>query len=387
MPIRVLLVEDSPVALAVLTKILEQSPQIEIVGVAHTGVEALSMIPQVQPQVICTDLHMPHMDGLALTTEIMARFPLPILVISVSVQAEDTAQVFRLLEAGAVDVLPKPVAGMTVENEALNKRLIEKIQILSGVKVFKKKKAVGRAAVDQAVAAAMPVVGRAERSVPNQLSGISAEFSADLSSGMSSEMSRWKRPKIIAMGASTGGPKALHALLRDLPRNFPPIVCVQHISPGFLSGLLNWIQHDCVVKLVIAQEGQRPASGHVYFAPAHRHLRLNTKGEFTYWDGPLVDGHRPSITVTLQSVAHYYGPQSVGVLLTGMGQDGAAGMAAIARSGGLTLAQDESTSVVFGMPKVAIDLGAAYRVLPLDAIAPTLIEFVNTRALAEASRS
>ncbi|MEL6351483.1 MAG: chemotaxis-specific protein-glutamate methyltransferase CheB [Cyanobacteria bacterium J06627_28] len=378
MPIRVLLVEDSPVALAVLTKILERSPQIEIVGVAHTGVEALSMIPQIQPQVICTDLHMPHMDGLALTTEIMARFPLPILVISVSVQAEDTAQVFRLLEAGAVDVLPKPVAGMTVENEVLNKRLIEKIQILSGVRVFKKKKAVGRAAVDQAVAATVPV-GGAEHSVSDRSSGISAEFSA--------EISQWKRPKIIAIGASTGGPKALHALLRELPRNFPPVVCVQHISPGFLSGLLNWIQHDCAVQLVIAQEGERPAAGHVYFAPAHRHLRLSDKGEFAYWDGPLVDGHRPSITVTLQSVARYYGPQSVGVLLTGMGQDGAMGMAAIARSGGLTLAQDEATSVVFGMPKVAIDLGAAHRVLPLAAIAPTLIQFVNTRVLAEASRS
>ncbi|MEL6938640.1 MAG: chemotaxis-specific protein-glutamate methyltransferase CheB [Cyanobacteria bacterium J06598_1] len=349
MPIRVLLVEDSPVVLAVLTKILQQSPQIEIVGAAHTGLEALKLIPQVRPEVVCTDLHMPHMDGLALTVEIMNRFPLPILVVSVSVQDEDTQQVFRLLEAGAVDVFPKPVAGLNAESAALNAALIEKIQILAGVKVFRKKRAAFSAAPTQVLSPARSQWARA-----------------------------WKRPKVVTVGTSTGGPQALYQVLSNLPKAFPPVICVQHIGSGFLQGLMTWLQRDCALKITIAQSGQMPAPGHVYFAPDQQHLLLDDRGFFAYGEGPLVDGHRPSITVTFESVAGYYGPQAIGVLLTGMGKDGAAGLQAIARAGGLTLAQDEATSVVFGMPKVAIDLGAAYEVLPIEAIAPTLKQFVET---------
>ncbi|MEL6814392.1 MAG: chemotaxis-specific protein-glutamate methyltransferase CheB [Cyanobacteria bacterium J06598_3] len=360
MPIRVLLVEDSPVALAVLTKILQQSPLIEIVGVAHTGVEALALIPNVQPQVICTDLHMPHMDGLELTVEIMNRFPLPILVVSVSVQADNTQQVFRLLEAGAVDVFPKPIAGLTAESVALNSALIEKIQILAGVKVFRKKRAV--AASPQVMPSLRPPEG--------------------ISTGK-----HWKRPKVIVIGTSTGGPQALYEVLSHLPRPFPPIICVQHIGVGFLQGLINWLQRESALKIEIAKPGQAPAPGHVYFAPEKQHLRVNDRGLFAYGDGPLVDGHRPSITVTFESVARYYRRQAIGVLLTGMGQDGALGLRAIAQAGGLTLAQDEATSVVFGMPKVAIELGAVCEVLPLDAIAPTLRQFVKTLELSTASQS
>lgn len=358
MPIRVLLVDDSPVALAVLTKILQQSPKVEIVGVAHTGIEALEMIPRVTPQVICTDLHMPHMDGLELTVEIMNRFPLPILVVSISVQEDDTQQVFRLLEAGAVDVLPKPAAGLSVESAALHSALIEKIEILAGVRVFRKKRADFPTAPPQVLPPLRP-----------------------------QQATAWKRPKVIAIGTSTGGPQALYEVLSHLPKPFPPIICVQHIGAGFLQGLITWLQRDCAPRLSIAQPGQVPAPGHVYFAPEKQHLILDDRGCFTYGEGPLVDGHRPSITVTFESVAGYYGRQAIGVILTGMGQDGATGLQAIARAGGLTLAQDEATSVVFGMPKVAIELGAVYQVLPVDAIAPTLRQFVKTLELSTASRS
>ena len=350
MPIRVLLVEDSPVALEVLKKILQQSPQIEIVGTARSGVEALALLPQVDPQVICTDLHMPHMDGLELTVEIMDRCPLPILVISISVQAEDSQQVFRLLDAGAVDIFPKPIAGLNADNLALNQALIDKIRVLSGVKVFRKKRM--SATPTQHLMPPMPL--------RSHLAHIN--------------------PKIVAIGASTGGPNALHTLFSKLPKEFPPVICVQHISTGFLQGLIDWLQKDCALSITIAQSGQFPEPGQIYFPPEHCHLTLNAQGQFVHLDWPLVNGHRPSITVTFDAIAQYYGQHAVGILLTGMGDDGALGLYSLAQVGGLTIAQDEATCVIFGMPKVAIDLGAAHQILPIEAIAPTLINLVQSHA-------
>ncbi len=345
MAIRVLLVEDSPVALKVLTRILQQSPQIELVGTACSGVEALELIPQVQPQVICTDLHMPKMDGLELTSEIMDRFPLPILVISVSVQAEDTKQVFQLLDAGAVDIFPKPIAGLTTDNLELNQELVNKIRVLSGVRVFRKKR----------------VRAKSYLSTSPLLSNKSKSF----------------QPRIVAVGASTGGPQALQNLFRQLPSHFPPLICVQHISTGFLEGLINWLQQDCILSVEIAQAQKKPEPGHIYFPPENYHLALDKHGQFFYLDSPPVNGHRPAINVTFDSVAQYYGKHAVGILLTGMGQDGALGLKSIRQAGGFTIAQDESTCVVFGMPKVAIELDAAHQVLPIQAIAPNLINYVH----------
>ncbi len=379
MPIRVLLVEDSPVALTVLTKILKQSPDIEVVGAASTGVEALALIPQKQPQVICTDLHMPHMDGLALTTEIMARFPAPILVISVSVQPDDTQQVFRLLEAGAVDVFPKPVAGLSAESLSLNAALIEKIKILAGVRVFKKKRSppLNVSPLAASPLTASPVGVPSSPIPPLNLSKLAQD---------GSPIKPRKRPKIIAIGASTGGPTALHTLLRQLPKQLPPMICVQHIGAGFLQGLVDWLQTDCTLRLQIAKAGEQPQPGNVYFSLEQQHLLIDDRGRFAYCDWPLVDGHRPSITVAFQSVAEYYGAQSVGILLTGMGRDGAVGLKAIADAGGVTLAQDEATSVVFGMPKVALELGAVEQVLPIEAIAPTLLQHLKPFAPSTASQ-
>ena len=415
MPIRVLLVEDSPVALAVLTKILQRSSEIEIVGAARTGTEALSLIPQTQPQVVCTDLHMPQMDGLTLTTEIMTRFPLPILVVSVSVQPHATQKVFELLAAGAVDVFPKPMAGLSDQNLVDNAALIEKIKILAGVKVFRRRRShqsTALASLQTQSSSAIPIseashldAKRPPSKSPDSKSSDSkspdsnspaseslvAESLANEHSGSDTFSSERpprthqitkprKRTKIIAIGASTGGPQALHNVLSQLPRTMPPIICVQHISKGFLQGLLQWMQTDCSLKLEIARPGQQLYRGHVYFSPENHHLRINSRSRCVVDSDPPIDGHRPSVTAAFSSVAQQYGEQAIGVLLTGMGRDGAAGLAAIARTGGWTLAQDEATSVVFGMPKAAIDMGAVSQVLPIESIAPTLIRTISKQS-------
>jgi two-component system chemotaxis response regulator CheB len=347
MTIRVLLVEDSQITLVILRRILKSSPEIEVVGEARTGLEALELIPTVQPDVICTDLHMPKMDGLEFTSEVMALYPRPILVISSWVQEEDTPHVFHLLEAGALDIFPKPSSGLTTDDKLLNQELINKIQILSGVKVFKKK--------------------RKSTSQVKHLETFSSKS--------------YLKPKIVVIGASTGGPQAINELFAQLPSNFPvPVICVQHISSGFLQGFIDWLATRCRLPIKIAKPGDMPKTGTIYFPPEQQHLELDDQGRFICSNSPPLDGHRPSATVTFKSVAKFYGDATVGILLTGMGRDGAEGMQCIAQSGGLTIAQDEATSVIFGMPKEAIDLGAVKLVLPIGAIAPKLLELLQKQS-------
>lgn len=349
-PTSVLLVEDSPVALEILERLLSSSPDIKVVGKARNGQEALALIPKVQPKVICTDLHMKGMDGLEFTKQVMANDPRPILVISTSVQKEDIHTIFELLQAGAVDVFPKPSTGLASDYEQVKRDLIGKIRILSGVTVFTKRQQPSVKAVDANTPTAFANVTRAIRAV--------------------------------AIGASTGGPQAVHKILAQLPADFPvPIICTQHISQGFLQGLVDWLASECKVKVKIAQVGESPLPGTVYFAPDKSHLELDAQGKFIYSSSLPVDGHCPSITVTFKSIAKFYGRSAAGVLLTGMGRDGAEGMRAIAQVGGLTVAQDEKTCVVFGMPKEAITLHAVQHVLPIQEIAPVLLRKVGINTI------
>lgn len=363
MPIRVLLVEDSPIALAILKRILSSSPEIEIVGTARTGKEALSLIPQVQPQVICTDLHMPEMDGLELTRKVMSTFPKPILVISASVEDQGSENVFKLLKAGAIDVFPKPVAGLASDYEVIKQQLISKIKILSGVSVFTQWRNRTTPVAESSF--------KRDRTIPKS----PAQHPASPQSRKPIILHR--RLKLIAIGASTGGPQALHQILARLPASFPlPIICVQHISEGFLQGLIDWLGGECKLPVKIAPAGEFPQPGIIYFPQEKRHLALDLQGRFLYSSAPPVSGHCPSVTVTFESVAKVYGRNVMGILLTGMGRDGAIGMSAIAQAGGLTIAQDERTSVVFGMPKEAIALGAAQQILPIGDIAPTILNLL-----------
>jgi two-component system, chemotaxis family, protein-glutamate methylesterase/glutaminase len=356
-PIKVFLVEDSPIALTILQRILQSSSEVNIVGTACNGKDALEKIPQVQPNVICTDLYMSKMDGLELTKQIMAKYPRPILVISNSVGDRESDNVFQLLQAGAIDVFPKPVSGMLSEYELVKQELIGKIKILAGVKVLTKHPSKEFLPKTQLVT-----------------SSVSPTTKVTPDNYIDSTI------KIVAIGASTGGPQALQKILSQLPSHFPaPIVCIQHISVGFLQGLVNWLDSESRLKVKIAEAGELPIPGYVYFAPENYHLELNSVGKFIHASLPPIDGHCPSITATLRSTAKFYGKNAAAILLTGMGRDGASGMQDIFKEGGLTIAQDEKSCVVFGMPKEAIALGAARHILAIEDIAPFLSQKSEVR--------
>ncbi|MBW4682036.1 MAG: chemotaxis-specific protein-glutamate methyltransferase CheB [Microcoleus vaginatus WJT46-NPBG5] len=389
MTIRVLLVEDSPVALTILKRMLASSPDITVVGTAGTGKEGLALIPQLQPQVICTDLHMPQMDGLEFTQEVMANFPRPILVISSSVQPENTHTVFRLLQAGAVDVFPKPHGALGPNYESIRQELISKIRVLSGVAVFtlRRKKTTTEPAAFNPQPKQLIVKDTKDREskIPKQQAEQAKQPPLVLPSpaqplAVSNQHLAVK--KILAIGASTGGPQALHTILTQLPANFPvPVICVQHISEGFLKGLVDWLNGECFLSVRIATAGEYPTAGTIYFPPEQHHLELDNKGRFHCSPAPPVSGHRPSVTVTFNSVANFYGKSAASVLLTGMGRDGADGMLSISKAGGLTIAQDEKSCVVFGMPKEAIALGSAQYILPLTEIAPVLLNKILVKKI------
>jgi two-component system chemotaxis response regulator CheB len=360
MPIRVIIVEDSPIALTILKRMLNSSPDIEVVGTARTGKEAIGLIAQVNPQVICTDLHMPEMDGLALTQEIMSTRPKPILVISSSVQEQDTHQVFQLLEAGAVDVFPKPEGGLGVDSDRIQQTLINKVKVLAGVTVFTNHK--------RSRIASTPAAPVASQSTSTVLSTPPSRFSPRPLTFKSTHLG------LIALGASTGGPQVLQQILSQFPAHLPvPVICVQHISQGFLQGFIDWLSTHCSLPISIALAGDRPKPGHIYFPPELSHLILDRQGCFAYSRTLGFGGHCPSITVTFNSVAQYYKSRSIGVLLTGMGRDGADGLLSIFQAGGFTLAQNEASCVVFGMPKEAIALGAVRQILPPEAIATAIL--------------
>jgi len=356
MTIKILLVEDSPVALVVLKKILDSCPELQVVGTARTGKEALPMIPQLEPDIICTDLHMPQMNGLELTQEVMARYPRPIIVISASVKDDDPHNVFELLQAGALDVLPKPRGAMLEDYEAIKDQLINKIKVLAGVKVFKKTRK------NETVIPQLEV--KTPWVQPKNILNDKPIF--------------WNQLKVIVIGASTGGPQALQEILSKFPAKFPvPIICVQHISEGFLLSFLDWLKTIVNLPIEIAPLGLIPQPGKIYFPPEQKHLELDNHGRFFHSNAPAVSGHRPSVNVTFASAAKFYGSSTLGILLTGMGRDGAEGMLRIFEVGGFTIAQDELTSVVFGMPQEAIKMGAVHQILSLHDIAPYILKKIN----------
>jgi two-component system, chemotaxis family, protein-glutamate methylesterase/glutaminase len=339
MPIKVLLVEDSLIALELLQRLLKNSSEVEIVGTARNGQEALALIPTTNPGVICTDLHMTPIDGLELTRQVMTNFPRPILVISNSVQEDDTKNIFSLLQAGAVDIFPKPTGTDYREYERVKDRLIAKIKMLSQVTVK-------------------------PRSGYSTLNPI----------GVSANSPDTDVLRSIAIGASTGGPQAIHKIITALPPNFPvPIICAQHIGDGFLTGLISWLNEDCQLTVKIAQIGETPAPRTVYFAPEKAHLEFDAQGKFIYSNFTSATGTCPSIDALFRAVARVYGRASASIVLTGMGTDGVAGMQAIAAAGGTTIAQDEQSCLVFGMSKLAIASGSVQHPLGIQDIAPFLM--------------
>ncbi|HEY9669295.1 MAG TPA: chemotaxis protein CheB, partial [Coleofasciculaceae cyanobacterium] len=306
-----------------------------------------------KPDVICTDLLMENMDGLELTKRVMADDPRPILVISNFVQKADVDNVFRLLQAGAADVFPKPSTDSPTDYERLKNALIAKIKILSSMNVTARRtgqslSTSGKLATSGSFSGNQPVM-------------------TNVSS----------RVKVITIGASTGGLQAIQKIICQLPSNFPlPIICTVHITEGVLSGLVNWLSNECPLKAKIAEIGESPAPGTIYFAPEKRDLELNFQGKFVYANCPEEGKHCPSISATFKSVAKFYGRATAAVLLTGIGRDGAEGLQAIVQAGGITVVEDVKGGA-FGMVKEAMNLKAVQHTLAIDKIAPFLLKTIS----------
>ena len=392
--IRVLLIDDSPLALALQQKMLATAPDIIVVGTASNGREALQLLPELQPCVVCTDFQMPVMNGLQVVQEIMATSPLPILVISSLSQPDDHRALLPLLAAGALDVFHKPDATQDFAQTA--HAFVEKIRVLSGVFVF------ARHAPQTSAQSAKPNAATPNAATPSAATPSAATFKAATSnieyskapakakaageSSFSSGLSRKEKThqpdgdkisspglRVVGVGASTGGPQVLREIFSQLPPGFPhPILCVQHISAGFQQGLVEWLNDASRLHIKAMSEGEIARGGTIYFPIEGRHMTLDAQGQLISTGAPPVDGHRPSVTALFSSLAQHCGKDALAILLTGMGEDGARGLLEVSRAGGQTIAQNEASCVVFGMPAQAIAQGAAQRVLPIDEIARAL---------------
>jgi two-component system chemotaxis response regulator CheB len=333
-PIRVLVADDSELFRELLARVIGSDPGFEVVAVAADGNEAARHARDLKPDVITMDLNMPDADGFSGIARIMADTPTPILVLTAN--REETVG-FRALSLGALDLLEKPQA--TTDLDDYGRLLRSRLRLLAGVKVIRHVRG-----LRERVAAPPRRAGRAE---------------------------------VVVIGASLGGPRALSALLRGLPPGFrAPVAIVQHIADGFTEGLASWLATETRLDVHEARDGEALAPGVVFLAPTGRHLVLG-EGVVRLSDAPPVDTFKPSVTPLLVSAARTYGARVCGVILTGMGRDGAEGLKAIHDAGGPTLAQDEATSAVFGMPRAAIELGAVDRVLPLDEIPRALAELTR----------
>jgi len=353
--IRVMIVEDSDVAREYLRHIISADSRFEVVAAVPSAEEALRRLSRDHPDVISMDIRLPGMNGFEATCRIMAERPTPIVVVSASVESEDLKISMNALRAGALAIVEKP-AGMGHEDyAAMAGNLCGQLAIMSDVRLVKQR--IDRN-LDFVPAAKPPATGGR--------TGIARDSSA-------------ARPTVASYGllaivCSTGGPSALARLLGDLPEPFPlPILLVQHISPAFLEGFVSWLSSACPFTAKIAREGEIPSPGKIYVAPAERHLEMNARA-LTLGAGECVSGQRPSGSVLFQSLARHQATVSIGVLLTGMGEDGADGLLALKRAGGYTIAEDETTAVVYGMPAAAMKRGAVCESLPLHEIARRIRE-------------
>lgn len=331
--IRVLIVDDNELTCDLLHAILEEDPSITVVGVAHNGLEAVRMSAVLKPNLVTMDISMPVMDGLDAISEIMSNFPVPILVVS---ETDNADAAFSALSKGALEVLPKSEIHPTQAD-----RFLDKIKLLSKIKVISHVRSMG---------------DKRRWNWRQQTEGQNA-FKG-----------------VVAIAASTGGPKALSVLLPELPANFPwPIMVAQHISPGFVDSLVAWQNRITPLKVKIALNDEPLVPGTVYYAPGGKHLSLSNQHTVQLIDCSSKDIYRPSCDRLFSSVAMSSGSKSTGIILTGMGDDGVIGLAKIKNAGGWTIAQDQESSLVFGMPKIAIDSGCVDQTLSLSAISKKLL--------------
>ena len=348
--IKVLVADDSQVTRMLLVHLLESDPQIRVTGAVADGQSALDFVNENKPDVVLMDIHMPHMDGFEATRRIMETQPVPIIICSATTNPREVAVTFRLMEAGAVACVEKPVASEHADFEQLVADLLQTVKLMSEVEVVR------RWPRSRLAPAAAPAARLAE------LKPAPAEI------------------RVIGIGASTGGPPLLQTILAGLSKDFPaPILVVQHIARGFLPGLAEWLNQTTGLRIHIASYGISPLPGHVYLAPDDFHMGLSASGRILLTKEEPENGLRPAVSYLFRSLAEACGPNALGVLLSGMGRDGAAELKLMKDKGAITIAQDHESSVVHGMPGVAIELGGATHVLPADKISDALLTLVNRR--------
>jgi two-component system chemotaxis response regulator CheB len=339
-PVRVLVVDDSALMRKVIPQILQADDSIQVVGTAMDGNFGLKKIEELQPQVVTLDLEMPGMGGIEMLKQIMRRHRLPVIVVS-SHSTEGASVTMKALALGAFDFVAKP-HDVSARMPEIAQELIAKIKAAANSRGFKAKPVAG-------------AVRPSEKGSP----------------------SRDRRPsRVVAVGVSTGGPNSLQFVLSQLPADFPgTLLVVQHMPEGFTDMFAKRLDEICAISVKEAQSGDLLLAGRALICPGSRHLkakRLPLGDVAVLSDEPRVNGHRPSVDVLFRSVAAEFGAQSLAVLMTGMGEDGAQGMGVVKAAGGMTIAQSEDSCVVFGMPKAAIERGYAIRVVGLDAMANTL---------------
>jgi two-component system chemotaxis response regulator CheB len=353
--IRAIVVDDSPTAQKLLVTILQKAEGIEVIGVGADGEDAVRLIKRLRPDVVTMDVRMPKMDGLEATRRIMHDAPTPIVIVTADLAQADMNLAFEALRAGALTTIGKPAL---TDAEACAK-VARTVRLMAEV----------------------PVVhhwDRREWRPPEALE--TAHPPAPAIPSAKGDIQR--HLKMIGIASSTGGPATLAKILGALPADFPvPILVVQHVTNGFVAGLAEWLDGVTPLRVGMARHGETPKPGTILFAPDDHHVQVNGRGVVELYKGPPYKGLRPSANHLFHSLASAYGPQVMGIVLTGMGDDGAEGLLALRQAGGLTLAQDEQSCVVYGMPREAVALDAVDHVLPLDQIAPTLdrIARVNNR--------
>ena len=354
--VRVLIVDDAALVRRMLTDMLHTDPMIEVVGTASDPYIAREKIKRLHPDVLTLDVEMPRMDGLTFLRNLMRLHPLPVVMIS-SLTEQGADVTLQAMELGAVDFVSKPKIDVAHSLHDYTAEIIAKVKAASTARVLPRQRATATAAAVESTHMADAIV-RQHRGT--------AHFKTT--------------ERLVAVGASTGGTEALKEVLMHLPPGAPGMVITQHIPEAFSGPFARRMDSVSPMTVCEAQDGQQILPGHAYIAPGHRHLLVARDGArymCRLHDGPPVNRHRPSVDVLFRSVAQHAGPNAIGVLLTGMGSDGAHGLKEMHDTGAITVVQDEKTSVVWGMPGQAVKLGGADAVLPLGAIAPTILKLIE----------
>ena len=346
--IRVLIVDDSAVVRQVLTAVLDRDPRITVIGTASDPIYAMRAMNEDWPDVVVLDVEMPRMDGITFLKKLMSVRPTPVVVCSTLTEA-GAATTMQAMEAGAVAVVTKPKAGLKSFLESDEGNLVQSVR--------------AAAACDMRRVRSMSVAPRVTAPVPAQQRGTALSTTTD---------------RIVAIGTSTGGTQALEVVLPALPRTAPGIVIVQHMPVKFTAAFADRLNQHCQVEVAEAKDGDRVLPGRALVAPGGRHMTVRRDGaqyRVQILDAPPVNRHRPSVDVLFRGVAECAGANALGIIMTGMGDDGARGLKQMRDVGARTLGQDEATCVIYGMPKVAQELGAVQRELPLTSIAAAITSY------------